>query len=107
MKLIDTHEQDTEINDQDKSKRQSFKLAAYGVKQGGIGSILAGGFSLRKKSTKRDSLSSSEDNQAVSPPPSSSLSSSINKSIKDEENAPIDQNGKTQKKEKSDERKII
>ncbi|KAI9304849.1 SH3 domain-containing protein [Cunninghamella echinulata] len=92
VKLIDTHEQDTEINDQDKSKRQSFKLAAYGVKQGGIGSILAGGFSLRKKSTKRDSLSSSEDNQSVSPPPSSSLSSSINKSIKDEENTPTDQN---------------
>lgn len=29
----------------------SFKLAAYGVKQGGIGSILAGGFSLKRTST--------------------------------------------------------
>lgn len=26
-------------------------MAAYGVKQGGIGSILAGGFSLRRSST--------------------------------------------------------
>lgn len=29
----------------------AFKLAAYGVKQGGIGSILAGGFSLKRSST--------------------------------------------------------
>ncbi|KAI9030922.1 SH3 domain-containing protein [Phycomyces nitens] len=30
-----------------------FKLAAYGVKQGGIGSILAGGFPLRRNTVKR------------------------------------------------------
>ncbi|KAI7890299.1 SH3 domain-containing protein [Mucor mucedo] len=34
-----------------KSKKDAFKLAAYGVKQGGIGSILAGGFSLKRSST--------------------------------------------------------
>lgn len=39
------HEDDT------KAKKDAFKLAAYGVKQGGIGSILAGGFSLKRSST--------------------------------------------------------
>jgi hypothetical protein len=33
-------------------KEDAFKLAAYGVKQGGIGSILAGGFSLKRSSTR-------------------------------------------------------
>ncbi|CAO3597902.1 unnamed protein product [Absidia cylindrospora] len=41
-------------DENDKTKRQSFKLAAYGVKQGGIGSILAGGFNLRKKGSKKE-----------------------------------------------------
>lgn len=35
----------------------AFKLAAYGVKQGGIGSILAGGFSGLKRSSTRNSMS--------------------------------------------------
>ncbi|KAI8080334.1 SH3 domain-containing protein [Thamnidium elegans] len=44
--------QESELPGDDDSKaKNSFKLAAYGVKQGGIGSILAGGFSLKKTST--------------------------------------------------------
>ncbi|KAI8059640.1 SH3 domain-containing protein [Gongronella butleri] len=46
VKIIDAKDHPLE---EDKTKRQSFKLAAYGVKQGGIGSILAGGMGLRKK----------------------------------------------------------
>lgn len=86
MKLIDAHEQDSYINEQDNTKRQSFKLAMYGVKQGGIGSILAGGLNLRKKQPKRDSVSSEDNNQPTPPQPSNS------KSIKDEGNT-SDQNG--------------
>lgn len=41
----------------------TFKLAAYGVKQGGIGSILAGGMGLRKKPGKQPSLD--ENQQAT------------------------------------------
>lgn len=50
----------------------SFKLAAYGVKQGGIGSILAGaagGMGLRKKAPK----SADEETTTTSPVSSSSL----------------------------------
>ncbi|KAI9359129.1 SH3 domain-containing protein [Pilaira anomala] len=44
--------QESELPGDDDSKaKNSFKLAAYGVKQGGIGSILAGGFSLKRSST--------------------------------------------------------
>ncbi|KAI9491339.1 SH3 domain-containing protein [Zychaea mexicana] len=51
-----------------KPGKNSFKLAAYGVKQGGIGSILAGGMSLRKKSGPgRTSIA--EEEHAPSPPP--------------------------------------
>ncbi|KAI8992520.1 SH3 domain-containing protein [Pilobolus umbonatus] len=40
-----------------KAKKDKFKLAAFGVKQGGIGSILAGGFSsLKRSSTNRTSV---------------------------------------------------
>lgn len=49
----------------------SFKLAAYGVKQGGIGSILAGaagGMGLRKKAPK-----SADEDTTTSPVSSSSL----------------------------------
>jgi hypothetical protein len=31
----------------------AFKLAAYGVKQGGIGAVMAGGFPLLKKTGKK------------------------------------------------------
>jgi hypothetical protein len=31
----------------------AFKLAAYGVKQGGIGAVMAGGFPMLKKTGKR------------------------------------------------------
>lgn len=39
----------------------TFKLAAYGVKQGGIGSILAGGMGLRKKPGKQPSLDENQE----------------------------------------------
>ncbi|ORZ18827.1 SH3 domain-containing protein [Absidia repens] len=53
--IIDASQEQTSGPDEnDKTKRQSFKLAAYGVKQGGIGSILAGGFNLRKKGSKKE-----------------------------------------------------
>ncbi|KAI9474038.1 MAG: SH3 domain-containing protein [Benjaminiella poitrasii] len=44
--------------DDENKNKHGFKLAAYGVKQGGIGSILAGGFSLKRNSTtcNRNSL---------------------------------------------------
>ncbi|KAI8366916.1 hypothetical protein BD560DRAFT_150396 [Blakeslea trispora] len=48
-----THEQ--------KSKN-GFKLAAYGVKQGGIGSILAGGFGLKRSSTTAGHRTSIQSN---------------------------------------------
>lgn len=51
MKVI--HSQEV-ADENDAGQRQSFKLAAYGVKQGGIGSILAGGLSLRRKGHKRE-----------------------------------------------------
>ncbi|KAI8093275.1 SH3 domain-containing protein [Halteromyces radiatus] len=60
VKLIDAHEQSMDVDENDKNKRQSFKLAAYGVKQGGIGSILAGGFNLRKKTSKKDAVPQEE-----------------------------------------------
>ncbi|ORY96518.1 SH3 domain-containing protein [Syncephalastrum racemosum] len=73
--------------DHDGKSKPSFKLAAYGVKQGGIGSILAGGMGLRKKSTKRTSVAEEEHNEsapvvpapAPAPPavPTSSTGSSI------------------------------
>ena len=47
-----------------------FKLAAYGVKQGGIGSILAGGMHLRKKSggsNNRTSIAEEEHSGGPSP----------------------------------------
>ncbi|KAL0088410.1 hypothetical protein F4703DRAFT_1846011, partial [Phycomyces blakesleeanus] len=47
---------------------QGFKLAAYGVKQGGIGSILAGGgFPLRRNTVKR--AERTEDHSSSLPPP--------------------------------------
>ncbi|SAL98162.1 hypothetical protein [Absidia glauca] len=56
VKIIDSQEMMSPnvADENDAGQRQSFKLAAYGVKQGGIGSILAGGFSLRKKGHKRE-----------------------------------------------------
>ncbi|KAI8337255.1 SH3 domain-containing protein [Chlamydoabsidia padenii] len=55
VELIDT-QQKRSPDATDAGQRQSFKLAAYGVKQGGIGSILAGGFNLRKNGHKKDEL---------------------------------------------------
>ncbi|CAO3578103.1 unnamed protein product [Absidia cylindrospora] len=66
VKLIDAHEQVPDVDENDKSRRQSFKLAAYGVKQGGIGSILAGGFSLKKKGTKKEETTSTQQQQPQS-----------------------------------------
>ncbi|CDH56114.1 predicted protein [Lichtheimia corymbifera JMRC:FSU:9682] len=54
VKIIDSTETMEEA-ETSTSNRNSFKLAAYGVKQGGIGSILAGaagGMGLRKKAPK-------------------------------------------------------
>lgn len=68
MKLIDAHEQVADAGESDASRRQSFKLAAYGVKQGGIGSILAGGFNLRKKGSKKDATGHEDAKSAQSSP---------------------------------------
>ncbi|KAL9548460.1 hypothetical protein MBANPS3_005673 [Mucor bainieri] len=43
-----------------KSKKDAFKLASYGVKQGGIGSILAGGFNLKRTGTSSNRASLNE-----------------------------------------------
>jgi hypothetical protein len=69
VKLIDAHEQVADTGENVSSQRQSFKLAAYGVKQGGIGSILAGGFNLRKKGSKKDA-SGHEETKPVQTSPS-------------------------------------
>ncbi|KAL1933357.1 hypothetical protein VTP01DRAFT_7447 [Rhizomucor pusillus] len=66
VKLVETMEEN-EPNAEQKPK-STFKLAAYGVKQGGIGSILAGGMGLRKKPGKQPSL---DENQEATPSPSS------------------------------------
>ncbi|CAO3666109.1 unnamed protein product [Umbelopsis ramanniana] len=44
--------------------RNAFKLAAYGVKQGGIGAVMAGGFPMLKKTGKRPESA----NEQSSPP---------------------------------------
>ncbi|CAO3622468.1 unnamed protein product [Mucor fragilis] len=43
-----------------KTKKDAFKLASYGVKQGGIGSILAGGFNLKRTGTSSNRASLNE-----------------------------------------------
>ncbi|KAK4519756.1 uncharacterized protein ATC70_009997 [Mucor velutinosus] len=43
-----------------KLKKDAFKLASYGVKQGGIGSILAGGFNLKRTGTSSNRASLNE-----------------------------------------------
>lgn len=43
----------------------AFKLASYGVKQGGIGSILAGGFSLKRNGTTSNRASMNERPSSV------------------------------------------
>ncbi|KAL7332339.1 hypothetical protein PS15p_204394 [Mucor circinelloides] len=56
-----------------KSKKDAFKLASYGVKQGGIGSILAGGFNLKRTGTSSNRASLNErptSNSSESHPPS-------------------------------------
>jgi hypothetical protein len=68
VKLIDAHEQVADTGENVSSQRQSFKLAAYGVKQGGIGSILAGGFNLRKKGSKKDASGHEETKPAQTSP---------------------------------------
>ncbi|KAG2181035.1 hypothetical protein INT43_008617 [Umbelopsis isabellina] len=40
--------------------KSTFRLAAYGVKQGGIGSVLAGGFPMLKKTGRKPEASSNE-----------------------------------------------
>ncbi|KAI7863217.1 hypothetical protein BDF14DRAFT_1845770 [Spinellus fusiger] len=59
--------------DSEEVNRPAFKLAAFGIKQGGIGSLLAGGFPSLKKagSPKKTSPeeSSSETSAAFLPPP--------------------------------------
>ncbi|KAI8337010.1 SH3 domain-containing protein [Chlamydoabsidia padenii] len=85
VKLIDAHEQVPDGGDNDSSRRQSFKLAAYGVKQGGIGSILAGGFSLRKKGAKKDTSNHEE------PKPTSSSSSSSQQQQDQQQKGPSQQ----------------
>ncbi|KAG0178868.1 hypothetical protein DFQ29_002903 [Apophysomyces sp. BC1021] len=51
--------------------KPGFKLAAFGVKQGGIGSLLAGGFPVLKKAGKKEDVST---NTAASPTQSSPVS---------------------------------
>jgi hypothetical protein len=43
----------------------TFRLAAYGVKQGGIGSVLAGGFPMLKKTGRKPETSGSEQANTV------------------------------------------
>lgn len=43
----------------------TFRLAAYGVKQGGIGSVLAGGFPMLKKTGRKPEASSNEQANTV------------------------------------------
>ncbi|KAI8063410.1 SH3 domain-containing protein [Gilbertella persicaria] len=53
--------------EEDGKSKNNFKLAAYGVKQGGIGSILAGGLSLKRSSTvggHRTSMNEKRTSQA-------------------------------------------
>jgi hypothetical protein len=59
-----------------KKTEDAFKLAAYGVKQGGIGSILAGGFSLKRSST-RNSMSAERPTSTNSTSSHSEVSVSI------------------------------
>ncbi|KAG0171161.1 hypothetical protein DFQ28_000231 [Apophysomyces sp. BC1034] len=61
VKVIEAHEEmEATTEDGDPGSRHGFKLAAYGVKQGGIGSILAGGFLSRKKTARRTSTIDTE-----------------------------------------------
>ncbi|KAI8143851.1 SH3 domain-containing protein [Fennellomyces sp. T-0311] len=64
VKLVDAAEIESADGADAKTGKNSFKLAAYGVKQGGIGSILAGGMGLRKKGGGRTSIA--EDDHAHS-----------------------------------------
>ncbi|OBZ86800.1 SH3 domain-containing kinase-binding protein 1 [Choanephora cucurbitarum] len=64
-------------HEQGRSKKDGFKLAAFGVKQGGIGSILAGGLGLKRSSTtgghrtsiQSTTVSSSAESQPMAIPP--------------------------------------
>ncbi|KAF7727110.1 hypothetical protein EC973_007971 [Apophysomyces ossiformis] len=61
VKIIEANEESGSAAEEvDPRSRHGFKLAAYGVKQGGIGSILAGGFPLRKKTVRRTSIAEGE-----------------------------------------------
>ncbi|KAG2227145.1 hypothetical protein INT45_003875 [Circinella minor] len=87
VKLVDATEQlessDTANTSGDsKSTKSPFKLAAYGVKQGGIGSILAGGMNLRKKSggsNNRTSIAEEDHSGGPSPTEQKPSTSSDNK----------------------------
>ncbi|KAI8879754.1 SH3-domain-containing protein [Backusella circina FSU 941] len=63
---------DDENTGNDTKSKNGFKLAAYGVKQGGIGSILAGGFNTKRRSSTRsssmDNTVSKQDISKPSPP---------------------------------------
>ncbi|KAJ1949765.1 hypothetical protein FBU59_000999 [Linderina macrospora] len=70
---LDEEHNEDESGDPSESKPKGFKLAAYGVQQGGLGSIFAGGGMpmLRKSATssKKDDVEDSEDAQAAAPAP--------------------------------------
>ncbi|KAI9270764.1 SH3 domain-containing protein [Phascolomyces articulosus] len=71
VKLVDEAESADTATADTKPSKSPFKLAAYGVKQGGIGSILAGGMHLRKKSggPSRTSIAEEEHQPHAAPPP--------------------------------------
>ncbi|ORX62162.1 hypothetical protein DM01DRAFT_1073510 [Hesseltinella vesiculosa] len=64
VKVIEAKEEPVE---EDKTKRQSFKLAAYGVKQGGIGSILSGGILRKKTAPKKEESPAPQPEASKSP----------------------------------------
>ncbi|KAI7907595.1 SH3 domain-containing protein [Cokeromyces recurvatus] len=92
-------EENSHPGDEENKTKHGFKLAAYGVKQGGIGSILAGGLPLKRHSTSsnRGSLnerptSSNSVNQHDKAPsiptkPHSSLAAKVNDQSSNNTNA--------------------